>query len=595
MSAPIRLTRLALASAVALAATQAHASVRLSEAFDGGWFDPAASGRGVVVDFIPNAQRAGGTFFAADFVYDNAGNPFWITLQQDWSEFQNTSTNVPVRRVAAGTWAAPGAQGLTQIGTASVTVNSCNQIVISYTMNPGSGFTNRTQTLQRLGGTDASACAFQEAFTACPSFATQAPAAFGPRACQLPATLTGDRTLSNAITWVMNGKVQVGTDVGQGGTGATLRIQPGTLLVSAAGAANSFDHLAVNRGSRIFAEGTRDFPIIMTTANELPGAPAAPAAGQLGGLVISGNAPANCNPDCVSEWDTTNRYGGNDPRDNSGVLRFVQVRFAGFVFAPNRELNSFTFNAVGSGTTLEYLQAFRGQDDAFEWFGGTVNLRYALVTCPGDDGFDWDEGFTGKLQFAVVDQRGCPGQDHGFELSNSSSNADRTPRARGTVANVTLRGAGGTSRDAIQLNSGTGGNFFNILAQGFSRACVSIEGVPTETAAGNPDIGLSGVLTANNLRVNNCGATARTGAGLSANYAQRWFSAQSGNEALASAPLAADSFLPNGNAPIAQFPPAGVTVPGLNDWFMATDYVGAFRSNAPADDWTQGWARPFNP
>ncbi|HAI60206.1 MAG TPA: hypothetical protein DCM32_10075, partial [Xanthomonadaceae bacterium] len=96
MSAPIRLTRLALASAVALAATQAHASVRLSEAFDGGWFDPAASGRGVVVDFIPNAQRAGGTFFAADFVYDNAGNPFWITLQQDWSEFQNTSTNVPV-------------------------------------------------------------------------------------------------------------------------------------------------------------------------------------------------------------------------------------------------------------------------------------------------------------------------------------------------------------------------------------------------------------------------------------------------------------------------------------------------------------------
>lgn len=594
MSAPIRLTRLALASAIALAAVQAHASVRMSEAFDGGWFDPATSGRGMLIDFIPNAQRAGGTLFGADFVYDNAGNPFWISLQQDWSEFQFSSTTVPVFRNAAGTWAAPGTQGLTRIGTASVTVNSCNQIVISYTMNPDSGFANRTQTLRRLAGVDPSTCAFQEPFTACPSFATAAPAAFGPRACQLPATLTGDRMLSNNITWVMNGKVQVGTDVGQGGTAATLRIQPGTLLVSSGGAANSFDHLAVNRGSRIFAEGSRDFPIIMTTANELPGSPAAPAPGQVGGLVISGNAPANCNPNCVSEWDTSNRYGGNDPRDNSGVVRFMQVRFAGFIFAANRELNSFTFNAVGNGTTLEYLQAFRGQDDAFEWFGGTVNLRYALVTCPGDDGFDWDEGFTGKLQFGVVDQRGCAGQDHGFELSNSPTNADANPRARGTVANVTLRG-GANSRDAFQLNSGTGGNFFNILAQGFIRSCVAIEGLPTETAAGNPDIALTGVLTGNNIRVHGCGATTRTGTGLSANYAQRWFSSQAGNEALTTAPLAADSFLPNGNAPLATFPPAGATVPGLNDWFMATDYVGAFRSNAPADDWTLGWARPFNP
>lgn len=596
MSATTRLTRLALASAVALATTQAHASVRLSEAFDGAWFDPAASGRGVLIDFIPNAQRAGGTLFAADFVYDNAGNPFWITLQQNWSEFQYTSTSVPILRSAAGTWPAPGSSANTRIGTATFTINSCNSITVSYAMDAGSGFANRTQTLQRLGGVDSATCAYQQAFTACPSFATAAPAAFGPRACQLPATITGDRTLTNDITWLMSGKVQVGNDVGQGGgESATLRIQPGTLLVSTGASANSFDHLAVNRGSKIFAEGSREFPIIMTTGNELPGAPAAPAPGQLGGLVISGRAPSNCNPNCVAEWDTTNRYGGTDAKDNSGVVRYMQVRYAGYIFTTNRELNSFTFNGVGSGTTLEYLQAFRGQDDGFEWFGGTVNLRYALVTCPGDDGFDWDEGFTGKLQFGVVDQRGCAGEDHAFELSNSPTNADANPRARGTVANVTVRAGTGNNRDGLQLNSGTGGNFFNVLIDGFKRSCVAIEGVPTSTAAGDPGVGLTGVLTANNVKIAGCAANYRTGAGLATNYTQSWFLAQAGNEALGASVLATGSFLPNGNAPAGVFPPANATAPGLNDWFVATDYVGAFRSNADADNWTLGWARPFNP
>jgi hypothetical protein len=594
MRASFRLNRLALASALALAATHAHASVRLSEAFDGGWFDPAASGRGVLVDWIPNANRAGGTLFAADFVYDTSGNPFWISVQaNNWSEFQYTANNVPVLRSAAGTWASPGTQALTQVGTATVTVNSCNQIVISYTMTQASGLPNRTQTLQRLGGVDGSTCAYQQAFTACPAFATAAPA-FGARACQLPATITGDQTLTNNITWVMSGKVQVGTDVGQGGTAATLRIQPGTLLVSTGASANSFDHLAVNRGSKIFAEGSRAFPIIMTSGNELPGAPSAAAPGQLGGLVISGQAPANCNPNCVAEWDSTNRYGGTNAADNSGVVRYMQVRYAGYVFTTNRELNSFTFNGVGSGTTLEYLQAFRGQDDGIEWFGGTANVRYALITCPGDDGFDWDEGYSGKLQFGVVDQRGCAGEDHGFELSNSPTNADATPRARGTVANVTLLAGSGANRDAIQLNSGTGGNFFNILAQGFKRSCVQIAGTPTTTAAGATSA-LTGVLTANNLKTFGCAANTTDGSGAAAGYTAAWFSAQAGNEVLSASTLATGSYLPNGNAPAGVFPPSGATAPGLNDWFVPTDYVGAFRSNADADNWTLGWSRPFNP
>lgn len=600
MTAVSRFTRLALAGAIALAAAQASASVRMSEAFDGNWFDPAQSGRGVSIDWIPAASRSGGTFFAATFTYDNAGNPFWITLQQDWSEFQFTSTTVPIRRFAAGTWSAAGAATGTQIGTATVTLGTCNAMTIALDMDASTGLADQTINLTRLSGdVDGEACAFQQAFTACPSFATAAPAAFGPRACILPSSVsTQDLTLTNNITWVMQGKVNIGVS----GSAATLRIQPGTLLVSTGATNNSFDHLAINRGAKIFAQGTPRFPIIMTTFNELPGASAPPEAGQLGGLVLSGSAPANCVPNCSAEWDNTNLYGGTNAADSSGVVRYMQVRYSGYVFTLDRELNAFTFNAVGSGTTLEYLQAFRGKDDAFEFFGGTANLRYALVTCPGDDGFDWDEGYTGKIQFGVVDQRGCSGADHGFEVSNQLGNNDAGPRSRGTVANVTLlAGSVPGSRDALQLNLGTGGNFFNILAQGFRRSCVQIGHAATQAAAG-ATTSLSGILTAQNLKTFGCGPTGATNttdgsgaAAITAGYTAAWFAAQSGNEVLSASALAANSYLPNGNAPAGQFPPNGATAPGLNDWFVPTNYVGAFRSNAAADDWTLGWSRPFNP
>lgn len=600
----LRLSRLALATALAFAATQAAASIRFTEAVDGNWFNPAQDGRGVSVDFIPNASRTGGTFFAATFIYDNAGAPFWITLQDNnISEFQFRSTTVGIFRTAAGTWSAAATAASTRIGTATVTLNHCNEMVVALDMDAATGLTDQSLTLQRVGApADAVACAWQQPFTACPSFAIPEPA-FGPRVCSLPPTLTGDTTLTNNITWLMRGKVQVGRDTGQpGGQAATLRVQPGTLLVSTAAAA-SFDHLAVNRGSRIFAEGSRDFPIIMTTGNELPGAPAAPAPGQVGGFVIYGAGPANCFPNCSAEWEpaTPSPFGGDmnsaaARTDNSGVVRFMQVRFAGFVFTAGRELNSFTFAGVGAGTTLEYLQAFRGQDDGLEWFGGNVNTRHAIVTCPGDDGFDWEEGFTGKLQFGVVDMRNCAGSNHGLEMSNSPSNADAQPRARGVFANVTVVGQSqSASSDAMQINNGTGGNFYNLLLVGSPRSCIQIAGAPTAAAAG-PATALSGVLTGENIRTFGCTANTSEGTGVTVGYTAAWFAGQNGNSVLSANPLIANSGgLPNGLAPTGRFPPIGATLPALNDWFQPTDFVGAFRSNAAEDNWAAGWSRPFNP
>src|SRR3546814_13905402 len=119
------------------------------------------------------------------------------------------------------------------------------------------------------------------------------------------------------ISWVFEGKIGLGGDIINP---STLTIEPGTRLVSSG---DTFDHIAVSRGSKIFAEGTAKAPIILTSPGELPGF-GNPQPRDVGGIVLAGNAPANCNPSCVAEWDPTLAYGGDNANDSSGVLRYVQ-------------------------------------------------------------------------------------------------------------------------------------------------------------------------------------------------------------------------------------------------------------------------------
>lgn len=593
---PTSMRRLALASALALACSQAAASIRMSEAFEGAWFNPAQAGRGVLIDWIPNTQRAGGTLFATVFVFDNAGNPIWLSLQENWSEFQFTSSSVGIFRASAGTWNTPAALNNQRIGSATVTLNTCRSITISVDMDAATGLADQTFSLRRLaGGQDEDDCVYNEPFAGCPNFATAAPASFGQRACLLPPTLTGDRILRNNITWVVQGKVQLGRDMGSpGGVDADVDIEPGTLFVTS-GQANAFDYLVVNRGSEIYAEGTREFPIIMTTANELPGAARAPAPGQVGGLVLLGGAPANCFPNCLPGWEpgAAASFGGPNTaaarEDGSGELTFVQVRYAGSG-VPGRELSAFTFAGVGHDTELEHLQAFHGADDGFEWHGGTARLRNAVVTCPGDDGFAWSEGWTGKLQFAVVEMRGCAGSNHGFELSNSLVNPNAAPRSRGTVANVTVWGNSQlAASDAVHIHGGAAGHFHNLMLVGSPRSCVQIQGAETQAVARTP-----GLLTAQGWRTY-CPVNASDGSGVAAGFTAGWFHAPGADNAvLSSNPLRPNSVLPNGEAPQADLPD-GDEVPGFSDWFESADYVGAFESDRAEDNWMRGWARPFQP
>jgi hypothetical protein len=182
--------------------------------------------------------------------------------------------------------------------------------------------------------------------------------------------------------------------------GATLTIAPGTVIFEERATLGT---IRIDRGSRIIADGTRDSVIIITSDD----APGSQTPGGCGGLVINGFARVNNANSCAgdsaaAEGGAVGFYGGDDDADNSGIVRYVRVEYSGREISPNNELNSFTNNAVGTGTVFEFVQAHRGADDGFEAFGGTVQVKWLVVTDGRDDGFDWQQGYRGKAQFAVI-------------------------------------------------------------------------------------------------------------------------------------------------------------------------------------------------
>jgi hypothetical protein len=273
-------------------------------------------------------------------------------------------------------------------------------------------------------------------------------------------------------------------------SGATLKIGAGTTIKGENNTA-----VVIDRGAKIMAEGTKDAPIVFTSAvavgNRTPG--------DWGGLVLVGKAKTN---DPGGEGDAEGfssanvKYGGSDDADSSGVLRFVRVEFAGFQISDGNELNGLTMYSVGSGTTIEHVQSHFGLDDAFEWFGGTVNVKWLLATGQQDDGFDWDRGWRGKGQFmAVVQDEASPG-DNGIEADNRKGGVTDEPWSNPTVYNVTLVGktAGMGSGHGIMFKEGTRGTVMNALIYGFSGSCVKVQGTQTATNAGDNSLKLQNSL-----------------------------------------------------------------------------------------------------
>ncbi|WP_257388360.1 hypothetical protein [Tahibacter caeni] len=567
----------ALAAAV-LAVPAANAAIRFSEATDGLYSDATHGGRGWVVDFIPR-KDGGGILYLYGAAYDQTGKQAWITSNFEVKEFEYKKTDVPMAMPTGGRFGDTWPSAVTPVvnGKLDVELLSCGELKITVKPDAATGLPNSTQTLiassdyvNSLGGaTINQQCVQKRKFTSCPAGTTQV----ADRTCQLTGTIGTNMTLTNETTWVLKGLVKVGTD---NSTKVKLNIEPGTLIT---GSGQAADYLYVEPGSQIFAQGTPYAPIIFTSPADGVGS-TAPKAGDWGGIVVSGNAPNNkclTTPfDCRSEFDPTLRYGGDKPHESSGVIQYVQSRYAGYIFTTGREVNSFTFQSVGDGTVVDHVQAYRGKDDGIEFFGGNVNVKYAIVTEGGDDGLDWDEGYSGNIQYVLLQHGQGLGEDNGIEASNQNANQDATPRAIPTVSNLTFIG-GGNGGYGVYFKEGTGGHIKNSLFTGFKNGCVYITNAPTFAAAGTPSA-LTGNLTMDHNLVQ---CTTNFNQAADAPWtAQAFYEAQSGNKI--GEPML-DGYLPKAGSPLLDGGAAA-----SNTWFTPVGYIGAFRD--ANDDWTRGWA-----
>ncbi len=246
--------------------------------------------------------------------------------------------------------------------------------------------------------------------------------------------------------------------------GGILAIQPGTIIVGDTVGENSA--ICVNRGGKIFAQGTPIRPIIMTSS-----APVGQRrGGDWGGLLMCGKAATNhqggeaaleggiADANKVRGW-----FGGKDTpvdNDSSGVVSYVRIEFAGIAANPNQELNSLTMGGIGRNTVLDHIMVSYANDDAFEWFGGTVNAKYLIAVGTLDDDFDGDNGWSGKVQFGLAQRfkdRADASTSETFEMDNDANSTYNSPLTRPVFSNMT---AIGPLQDT-SWTSGSGSNQYN--------------------------------------------------------------------------------------------------------------------------------------
>ncbi|SDH07785.1 hypothetical protein SAMN05421827_11635 [Pedobacter terrae] len=264
--------------------------------------------------------------------------------------------------------------------------------------------------------------------------------------------ITNGGTISGTYKAGQNVVVRKGTVTLSGYTyfeeGATLTIEPGTIIKSSVANKGA---LIIERGAKIMAEGTANAPIVFTSGK----AAAERAPGDWGGIIVLGRATVNANNPTI-EGGVGKQYGGTVDNDNSGIIKYVRIEFAGIAAEPNSEINGLTLGGVGSGTTLDHIMVAYGNDDAFEFFGGTVNAKYLIAYATADDDFDFDNGYKGKIQFAMSlrDPNFVDGGDagNGIECDNNATGSDATPRTKPNLSNFTILGPNGAANTAANHN-----------------------------------------------------------------------------------------------------------------------------------------------
>lgn len=434
---------------------------------------------------------------------------------------------------------------------------------------------------------------------------------------------TTDETWTNDNVYVLQGIVQFTG-------GATLTIQAGTRIEGVGlQSTQTVSALQIARDARIIAQGTALQPIVFTCEGVEP-----KPKGCWGGVWIAGNARLNegdaalgtspavtgrsaggCNQRAGEATNPQVLFGGCNDDDNSGVLQYAIIEYAGWTFATDVELNGLTLGAVGRGTTLDHIQVHAGQDDGVELFGGTVNLKHLYLTANSDDSFDISYGWSGSAQFIVM-AHDPNDAEKGLEADNTESSLTygNTPRTNGQIWNVTFLGASSgaganASNDAIHVRRGTGPFLGNWLVANARR------GMDLDDAATCADINAAGGL---NLRGSIFAGVVNLGNDDSdPNPCGSYASAAEMEEAMITDPAnsnsvtaltAADIMVSPINTVLPDFRPragqatGGVTPPSNGFLDVTATYVGAVapanstRSNVPwYSGWTRGWSSATAP
>jgi hypothetical protein len=303
----------------------------------------------------------------------------------------------------------------------------------------------------------------------------------------LEGRITENRTLKAGNTYKLRGLVYVTN-------GAVLTIEPGTKIVGETGQRGG---LIITRNAKISADGTIDKPIVFTSES------ATPQRGDWAGLVILGNAPVNASFNGVqgvgeieggiNNSDGLGLYGGTNPADNSGILRYVRIEYAGYAFLPDKEINGLTFGGVGNQTVVDYVQVSYANDDSFEWFGGTVNCKHLISFRTLDDDFDTDNGFSGKVQFGIVLRDSSVAdisKSEAFESDNDANGSSLTPQTSAVFSNITALGPKATLANTgnnlfvwgAQIRRNSSISIFNSLIMGWPTGLYidATKGTPTD-------------------------------------------------------------------------------------------------------------------
>jgi hypothetical protein len=391
---------------------------------------------------------------------------------------------------------------------------------------------------------------------------------------------------------------------------STLTIDAGTIIM---GVSNTKATLIIERGSRIIAAGTASQPIVFTSDK-----PAGQrATGDWGGIVLCGKAKTNKHDDGegvgIAEGGIGSKYGGTDDNDNSGVLQFVRIEFPGIPLTStaNSEINGLTLYSVGKATVIDHIQVSYSGDDSFEWFGGNVNAKYLVALGGLDDGFDTDNGFSGKIQFGLILQDPLKSDQSGsnaFESDNDADGSLLTPVTSPVFSNVTAIGplavtatlpAETKHEKALHLRRGTMTSVYNSVFVGFPQG-LSIDGqkgnAPTRADQNELQIEntiLAGMTT---LYVEKTGTVAVP---YTVAQHQSYFTATARNNTdnmtmaeitgAGLINLTSPVLIPQAGSPL--LTGASFTNARLSDtFFTITTYRGAFGT----ENWTSGWCN-WNP